>query len=77
MNKFSVFNFAVENSAAAQRPSPANSTHQLPFGLHPLFIQQPLGMDQPAVSILQVCVQLLIFIQRLRGSEGQLPEESR
>lgn len=34
-------------------------------------------MDQPAVGILQVCVQLLVFIQRLRGSQGQISQESR
>lgn len=62
-------------SGCLQLP-PANSSHSS-LWLHPLFIKQPLGMDQPAVGILQVCVQLLIFIQRLRGSEGQLSKESR
>lgn len=35
-----------------------------------------LRMDQPAVGILQVCVQLFVFVQRLWGSEGQLSKES-
>lgn len=32
----------------------------------------PLRLNQPAVGVLQVCVQHLVFIQRLWGSEGQL-----
>lgn len=33
-------------------------------------------MDQPAIGILQVRVQVLVFLQRRRGPQGQLSEES-
>lgn len=33
-------------------------------------------MDQPAIGILEVRVEVLVFLQRLRGPEGQLSEES-
>lgn len=33
-------------------------------------------MDQPAIGVLQVCVKVLVFLQGLWCSEGQLPEES-
>lgn len=36
-----------------------------------VFIRPHLGMDQPAVRVLQVLVHVLVFIQRLWGSEGQ------
>lgn len=61
--------FCPQAASSYLQPILAN---QLFSWLHPLFVKQPLRMDQPAVGILQVCVQLFVFIQRLWGSEGQL-----
>lgn len=48
-------------SGCLQQP-PAMSSQSAFFWLHPLFIKQSLGMDQPAVGILEVCVKLLVLI---------------
>lgn len=64
----------------ALRLPPATFNRVKPLSLFWLHLtvaaKRTSGMDQPAIGVLQVRVKVLVFLQGLRCSEGQLPEES-